>query len=302
MIAAASAFLLALCLTLYPLAAMRYNTEHQSMIHTQYEQVMEQVDDSELRRERQLSEAYNAMLVPGTQEEAFSEAALLSARNEYATRLNFSGNGIMGYVRIPKIQAVLPIYHGTSETTLEIGVGHLLGSSLPIGGVSTHTVLTGHSGMASQKMFSDLPDLELGSLFYLDVLGETLAYHVDQIETVLPHDSSLLEIVNGEDHCTLVTCTPFGVNTHRLLVRGTRVPLPEENSKVVELPDEVPGSSTWEFQYLKGILWGIVGAVSIALVFLLGNRFFRHRSGGKYAARGRRKHPSSRRYRGNYAR
>lgn len=218
MIAAASTFLLALCLTLYPLAAMWYNTEHQSMIHTQYERVMEQVDDSELRRERQLSEAYNVMLVPGTQEEAFSEAALLSARNEYANRLNFSGDGIMGYVRIPKIQAVLPIYHGTSETTLEIGVGHLLGSSLPIGGASTHTVLTGHSGMASQKMFSDLPDLELGSLFYLDVLGETLAYQVDQIETVLPHDSSLLEIVNGEDHCTLVTCTPFGVNTHRLLV------------------------------------------------------------------------------------
>ena len=131
----------------------------------------------------------------------------------------------MGYIEIPMIQVNLPIYHGTDSKTLDIGVGHLLGSSLPVGGKGTHTVLTGHSGMATQKMFSDLDKLKLGDVFYLQVLDETLAYQVDAIHTVLPYDTSFLGISEGEDYCTLVTCTPFGISTHRLLVRGTRIPL-----------------------------------------------------------------------------
>ena len=272
------------------------------MIHTQYQQVMDQVDDSALIAERQLAEEYNALLVPGIQEDAYSEAALESARSDYAERLNLAGNGIMGYIRIPKIQATLPIYHGTADTTLEIGVGHLLGSSLPVGGTSTHTVLTGHSGMASQKMFSDLPDLEIGSLFYLDILGDTLAYQVDQIETVLPHDASLLGITSGEDYCTLVTCTPFGVNTHRLLVRGTRVPVPEETAAIEDTPVEEEHSSTWELQYLKGILWGIVSAVIICLIAIICNLIHRLRYRGKYLRRGSRGKPAPLGYRGKYVR
>ena len=133
----------------------------------------------------------------------------------------------LSLLEIPKISVNLPIYHGTNNDSLERGVGHLLGSSLPVGGESTHTVLTAHSGMASQRMFSDLDLVEVGDVFYLDVLGETLAYQVDQIKTVLPYDTTYLGITEGKDQCTLVTCTPFGVNTHRLLVHGTRVDTPE---------------------------------------------------------------------------
>lgn len=144
----------------------------------------------------------------------------------------------------------------------------ILGTSLPVGGMNTHSVLTAHSGMANQKMFSDLDKLEQGDVFYLQVLGETLAYQVDQINTVLPHDTTYLGITEGEDFCTLVTCTPFGVNTHRLLVRGTRIPyeeaevIVEEQMQVEELP-----KSTWEEQYIRGILFGIGAVILIAALY-----------------------------------
>ena len=154
--------------------------------------------------------------------DAFSNGALLWASEDYKNQLNIAGTGIMGYVNIPSIHVHLPIYHGSETRTLERGIGHLLGSSLPVGGETTHSILTAHSGMASQKMFSDLPQLRIGDVFYLEVLGETLAYQVDQIKTVLPHDVTYLGIEENRDLCTLVTCTPFGVNTHRLLVRGSR--------------------------------------------------------------------------------
>lgn len=159
--------------------------------------------------------------------------------------------------------------HGTDSKTLDIGVGHLLGSSLPVGGKGTHTVLTGHSGMATQKMFSDLDKLKLGDVFYLQVLDETLAYQVDAIHTVLPYDTSFLGITEGEDYCTLVTCTPFGINTHRLLVRGTRIPYEEAEVIIAEkLQVEDAPASTWEQQYIKGILLGIA-TVAVILVFCI---------------------------------
>ena len=162
----------------------------------------------------------------------------------------------------------LPIYHGTDDKTLEKGVGHLLGSSLPVGGESTHTVLTAHSGMASQRMFSDLDMLKYGDVFYLDILGERMAYQVDQIKTVLPYDTTYLGIVTGEDHATLVTCTPFGVNTHRLLVRGVRIPY-EEAEVIVEetTPEEMP-ESTWEQEYMNGIYIAIGIVVLVGLIAL----------------------------------
>ena len=183
----------------------------------------------------------------------------------------------MGYVEIPLIQVNLPIYHGTASETLDVGIGHLLGSSLPVGGESTHSVLTAHSGMAGQKMFSDIDQLEEGDVFYLQILGETLAYQVDAIHVVLPHDTTYLGITQGEDQCTLVTCTPFGVNTHRLLVRGSRIPY-EEAEVIVEeqLQVEEPPKSTWEQQYLKGVLFGVGGVGAAGLIYggiLLWNRF-----------------------------
>ena len=262
-------FLLALGITLYPVISNFYNQRHQSQIHTQYEAVVKQTDDSELIRARELAQQYNEAIQPGSRpDDAYSRDAILEASRNYEDQLNLAGDGIMGYVEIPLIRVNLPIYHGTASETLDVGIGHLLGSSLPVGGESTHSVLTAHSGMAGQKMFSDLDKLKIGDVFYLQVLDETLAYQVDQIKTVLPHDTTYLGILEGEDLCTLVTCTPFGVNTHRLLVRGTRIPyeeaemIVEEQLQVEELP-----KSTWEEQYIKGILFGIGAVILIAALY-----------------------------------
>lgn len=271
-------FLLALGITLYPLISNWYNERHQSEIHTQYEEIIDKIDDTELLEARAAAADYNATLVPGTQSgNSFSQEAIREAAENYDSLLNMAGDGIMGYVEIPMIRVDLPIYHGTETETLDVGIGHLLGTSLPVGGESTHSVLTAHSGMAIQKLFSDLDQLEHGDVFYLQVLGETLAYQVDAIHTVLPHDTTHLGITEGADHCTLVTCTPFGVNTHRLLVRGTRIPY-EEAEVIVEeqLQIEEPPASTWEQQYLKGILTGLGAVVLIAVLFLAW-RFFQRR-------------------------
>ena len=262
-------FLLALGITLYPVISNYYNERHQSQIHTQYEAVIQQLDNSALVEAKTLADQYNASILPGTRHsEAYSQEALLGAAEDYIHQLNVAGDGIMGYVKIPLIQVNLPIYHGTEAETLDVGIGHLLGSSLPVGGESTHAVLTAHSGMAGQKMFSDIDQLEEGDVFYLQVLGETLAYQVDQIKTVLPHDTTYLGITEGEDQCTLVTCTPFGINTHRLLVRGSRIPY-EEAEVIVEeqLQVEEPPKSTWEQQYLKGILLGVGGVGMAGVIY-----------------------------------
>ena len=270
-------FLLALGITLYPVISNFYNQRHQSQIHTQYEAVVEQTDDSELIRARELAQQYNEAIQPGSRpDDAYSRDAILEASRNYEDQLNLAGDGIMGYVEIPLIRVNLPIYHGTASETLDVGIGHLLGSSLPVGGESTHSVLTAHSGMAGQKMFSDIDQLEEGDVFYLQILGETLAYQVDAIHVVLPHDTTYLGITQGEDQCTLVTCTPFGVNTHRLLVRGSRIPY-EEAEVIVEeqLQVEEPPKSTWEQQYLKGILFGVGGVGAVGLIYggiLLWNR------------------------------
>ena len=197
---------------------------------------------------------------------------MTSAVEEYAQLLDLTGTGTMGYVHIPKLAVSLPIYHGTEEETLDRGVGHLIGSSLPIGGSSTHAILTGHSGLASQKMFSDLDKLEIGDTFYLEVLNEFLAYEVDQINTVLPHDTTYLGLEEGKDFCTLVTCTPFGVNTHRLLVRGHRIPYTPENTdnpaiELAETSETV--DSTWEQEYEKGVYLAIGIVALICLILFI---------------------------------
>lgn len=218
---------------------------------------MEQKDSAEKERALELARQYNASLQPGVWD-IDSQDLLLWASEDYADQLNITESGIMGYVQIPSIGVNLPIFHGTSDAVLSKGVGHLLGSSLPVGGVGTHAVLTGHSGMASQKMFTDLEQLATGDVFYLDMLGERLAYQVEQISTVLPYDTSQLEIVPGEDYCTLVTCTPFGVNTHRLLVRGTRIPYTAETEEETAHSEAAPIKSTWERQYMKGVGIGVL--------------------------------------------
>ena len=275
------AFIIALGITLYPMISTWYNERHQAEVHIHYQEKVEQVDNTKLIEAKELAVAYNQTILPGAQDEdSFSKEALLSASENYGSLLNLAGDGIMGYVEVPTIGVTLPIFHGTNNSTLERGVGHLLGSSLPVGGESTHSVLTAHSGMASQKMFSDLDRLKIGDIFFLDVLGEKLAYQVDQIKTVLPYDTTFLQTEIGSDLCTLVTCTPFGVNTHRLLVRGTRIEY-EEAEVIVEekLENEEPLKSTWEQQYLQGILIGI-GAVVILGLGLLVFWYVRRRRNG----------------------
>ena len=266
-ILAAVFFIAALGLTCYPIISNYVNNRYASEIHTAYEEVIQQTDNSDLLKAKELAIAYNDAIRPGAAEEAYSQAVLLQASEDYEAQLNMGGNGIMGYVSIPKIQVNLPIYHGTGADSLERGIGHLLGSSLPIGGADTHSILTAHSGMATQKMFSDLPQLAEGDVFYLNVLGETLAYQVNEIHTVLPYDTTYLAIEHGKDLCTLVTCTPFGINTHRLLVRGCRIPY-EEAEVIEEITVQEEVSSTWEQQYVKGLLIGLVLVLLIVIIFL----------------------------------
>ena len=208
--------------------------------------------------------------------------ALLEASVDYESQLDPSGNGIMGYIEIPRISVNLPIYHGTDSDTLERGAGHLLGSSLPVGGNNTHTIITGHSGLATQKMFTDLEQLQEGDVFYIHVLGEVLAYQVYHKEAVLPHDTTLLGISQNEDFCTLVTCYPTGVNTHRLLVQGTRISYEEAEviEEVVQL--EAEPESRWEDQYMMGIWMGILGLLIAALGYVLYRIIRNYRKGGRY--------------------
>ena len=273
------AFLLALGLTLYPVISNYVNQKYASQIYTAYQEVMEQVDDSDLLKAKELANEYNRALVPGATE-AYSQEGLLAAASDYDSQLNLAGNGIMGYVEIPKISVNLPIYHGTENDSLERGIGHLLGSSLPVGGESTHTILSGHSGMASQKMFTDLEQLIIGDVFYLHVLDETLAYQVVEINTVLPYDTSLLGIAPGEDLCTLVTCTPYGVNTHRLLVRGSRIPYEEAELLAEEVAEEEPVKSTWEQKYIEGLLWGAAAVLLLLLLIGVGVYIYQNYAGG----------------------
>ena len=275
------AFLLALGLTLYPIISNYVNQKYASQIHTAYQEVMEQADDSELLKAKELADAYNRTLVPGaSMVDAYSQEGLLAASADYDSQLNLAGNGIMGYVEIPKISVNLPIYHGTENDSLERGIGHLLGSSLPVGGENTHAILSGHSGMASQKMFTDLEQLAAGDVFYLHILNETLAYQVVEINTVLPYDTSLLGVTPGEDLCTLVTCTPYGVNTHRLLVRGSRIPYEEAELLAEEVAEEEPVKSTWEQKYIEGLLWGVAAVLLLLLLIGVGVYIYQNFAGG----------------------
>ena len=279
------AFLLALGLTLYPVISNYVNQKYASQIQTTYQEVMEQIDDSALREAKEQADIYNRSLIPGAAE-AYSQEGLLAASADYDSQLNLAGNGIMGYVEIPKIRVNLPIYHGTENDSLERGIGHLLGSSLPVGGESTHSILSGHSGMASQKVFTDLEQLVPGDVFCLNVLGETLAYQVTEINTVLPYETDLLGIVPGEDLCTLVTCTPYGINTHRLLVRGSRIPYEEAAVLYEEAASTEPAASTWEAKYLQGVLLGCAAAGGVSVVVFLVmqiKKSSQHHKGGRYA-------------------
>ena len=253
---AAACGIAALGLMLYPLAGEFLSERYHSDVETAYTAAIADTDDTELTAQRQVAEQYNDML-SGTA--TIAEGGASTPPSAYTEQLTVGG--VMCYIDIPKINVYLPVQHGTDAETLERTVGHVVGTSLPVGGSSTHAVLSAHSGMASVKLFSDIDQLAEGDTFYIHVLGEVLAYEVDDINTVLPTDTRLLQIEDGKDYVTLVTCTPFGVNTHRLLVRGHRVSyLPKQGAAAAE---ETRAASSWMQHYLTGLAIGL-SAMTVA--------------------------------------
>lgn len=262
--------LVAVLLMAYPFISNYINDKYQSTVKAEYLGELADKDGAELEAARAAATAYNEGLSPLCFNRKGVEAATLC----YDELLNLSGNGIMGYVEIPSRNISLPIYHGTSEEVLQKGVGHLIGSSLPVGGEGCHTVLTGHSGVAGKRLFSDIDAMQPGDVFYLQVLDDTLAYEVIAVNTVLPHETELLAPVNGEDLCTLVTCYPYGVNTHRLLVRGSRIPYEKaDEMEQVASKDNGPMKSTWQEQYIQGLKLG-GGIAACCIVLILAVLFF----------------------------
>ena len=241
---------IALGLLLYPLMGELLNERYHSDVETVYANSIADADDAELATQRRAAETYNAML---RGEASVSAGGASAPPLLYVEQLTVGG--AMCYIDIPKIGVYLPVQHGTGAETLERAVGHVVGTSLPVGGAGTHAVLSAHSGMASAKLFSDIDQLAEGDTFYIHVLGQVLAYEVDQIATVLPGDTSLLQIEDGQDLVTLVTCTPFGVNTHRLLVRGHRVPYVPELAAEGGTTQKV--TSSWTQHYLAGLGIGL---------------------------------------------
>ena len=221
-------FFVGLSVLLYPTVSDYWNSLHQSRAIATYSDAVEEMDTSDYERMWTEADAYNEKLYESGHGLGLAE----DEKEEYESILDVSGTGIMSYIEIPSIKCSLPIYHGTDEAVLQIAVGHIEGSSLPVGGVNTHCVLSGHRGLPSAKLFSDLDKLEEGDLFMIRTLDQTLTYEVDQIRIVLPEEIDDLEIVEGEDLCTLVTCTPYGINTHRLLVRGHRVANQEDAENI----------------------------------------------------------------------
>lgn len=249
----------------YPLIASINNEHTQSLVQTEYEEKLQQLDTSEIDAALAAAREYNKTISTVQIEDVDKIKADLPP---YEDLLNLANNGIMGYIMIPAINIDLPIYHGTTGAAMEKGAGHMEGTSLPVGGIGTHAVISAHSGMASAKLFTDLDKLKLGDMFFITVCNQKLAYEVDNIAVVEPTNIDLIRIDTQQDYVTLLTCTPYGVNTHRLLVRGHRVEMAEEAIAEVEEKAE-PAASTWIEKYEQGILIGVAIFLGLLLIALL---------------------------------
>lgn len=240
------------CVLLYPLVNTLINNYNQSYVSQEYSKSVQALSKSDSEAELERAHAYNESLISGVITDPFASNVVNVHVSDDAYKDLLDVNSVMGILSIPKIDLKLPIYHGTSDDILDEGVGHLYGTSLPVGGEGTHAVLTGHRGLPTATLFTDLGELEEGDIFSVSVMGETLTYQVDQIKVVEPNDTRDLQIVQGEDYVTLLTCTPYGINTHRLLVRGTHIPTVVD----IAVPDDSISSMPW---------WPV--AVAAALVF-----------------------------------
>ena len=260
-------FLAGLSLLLYPFVANQWNNYRQKQLISGYEQVVSEKEATEgidYDAERKKAEDYNEALLPCVLPDSFALAESSGVDPVYMNTLNIAGDEMMGSVEIPKINIKIPIYHTTEEEVLNKGAGHLEGSSLPVGGANTHAVISAHRGLPSASLFTDLDQMKVGDHFLLHVLDETLCYEVDKISVVKPEDTTALAVEDGQDLVTLLTCTPYGVNTERLLVRGHRVPYVEE--KVKEEKTVLSGSSL----HTNYLLWVFVGlSVTALFIFVL---------------------------------
>lgn len=280
-------FLAGLSLLLYPLVANQWNNYRQSRLISEYESVVK--DESRkgtinYEKEWERADAYNQSLLPSILPDSFAIAAASDKPGEeYMSCLNILTDEMMGYVEVPKINIKLAIYHGTAEDVLQTGIGHMNGTSLPIGGESTHSVLAAHRGLPAARLFTDIDQLKQGDMFYIHVLDETMAYQVDQILDMVDKDDhetleEALQIQEGEDQVTLFTCTPYGVNSHRLLVRGTRVPYNGEE-KVESTPVDSMLRAIQNYYMLYLILGLAVTLLVILIMKFLFDRKNKKRSG-----------------------
>ncbi len=265
-------FTAGLSLLLYPFMANQWNNYRQSQLLTTYEEaVTEMVETGRVDYEAEWAQAqnYNEDLIPYILPDSFSTAEYPQEGDaKYLSCLNLTGDGMMGYIQIPKISVKIPIYHTTSDEVLQKAAGHLAGSSLPVGGAGTHAVISAHRGLPSAALFTDLDKLQEGDTFYLSVLDDTLCYEVDLITVVDPTETEALAAQEGEDLVTLLTCTPYGVNSHRLLVRGHRIPYMELGE------DAIPAASgsglVGPSMHTSYLLWVIIGlAVTVLFITLL---------------------------------
>ena len=262
--------LIAVSVLLYPSVSSYLNEKNSSKVVSYYDAESVKLDHAERAQMLEDARAYNQEMLSNIDLiDPFSQLNT-DIDERYQSLLNRDGSGMMGYIRIPKIGVELPIYHGTSEAVLQAGIGHFWGTSLPVGGETSHTVLTGHRGLSTKTLFTNLDKLDIGDVFYIRVLDETLAYQVDQILTVLPEETDALGIESGQDLATLVTCTPYAINTHRLLVRGHRIPY--EEAQKVEPEDEMKAEMSFTTEVLIVAAGVIFAGLALAILYCIIDR------------------------------
>lgn len=252
-----------LCLMLYPIVSNWWNARHQTRAISEYVEMVESVSTEQQDAMLAAARAYNARLAGEDTNFLLEEDQQL----EYNSLLDISGTGVMGRIRIPSINVDLPIYHTVEETVLQVGIGHIPGSSLPVGGPGTHSLLSGHRGLPSSRLFTDLNQMQVGDIFIISVLGQTMTYQVNQIRIVLPEEVDELSITPGKDYVTLITCTPYGINTHRILVRGHRIEnLSDATLAIVSEARRVPAG------YVTAVLAVPLLAITALVMVLFGGR------------------------------
>ena len=259
-------FCIGLIISLYPLISNIYSRRNQIQVINDYTEDIKEIDTKQIAKELELANAYNRKLNQTiVLTDPFDPSAIDMADDVYYDILNYTDDGVMAYINIPKIDVNLPIYHGTDSEHMLKGVGHLVGTSFPVGGIDTHAVLSAHSGLSTAELFTNLADLKKDDLFYIHVLDDVLAYEVDKINVVKPNETNDLKIVPGQDYVTLVTCTPYGINSHRLLVRGHRV---EYDADLGKQESKKANNDVWFKEYIKSIVSGI-GIIVLIIIFIV---------------------------------